>query len=75
MAQLTVRGLDEGLVKRLKIRAARNGRSAEAEHRMILETVLGAPSADELRAVLEDMPEVDDDVFRRDRSSRPVEFP
>ncbi|MEN0068195.1 MAG: DNA-binding protein [Myxococcota bacterium] len=75
MAQLTVRGLDEGLVKQLKIRAAHNGRSAEAEHRMILETVLGAPPADELRAVLEDMPEVDDDVFRGDRSSRPIEFP
>jgi len=42
MAQLTVRGLDEALVRKLKIRAAENGRSAEAEHRRILEDALGA---------------------------------
>ena len=40
MAQLIVRDLDEGVVKALKARAARNGRSAEAEHRRILETAL-----------------------------------
>ncbi|MDX1382221.1 MAG: hypothetical protein R3190_01190 [Thermoanaerobaculia bacterium] len=41
MAQLLVRGLDREIVRRLKIRAARNGRSAEAEHRQILASVLG----------------------------------
>lgn len=40
MAQLTVRSLSEELVRALKIRAARHGRSAEAEHRLILEQVL-----------------------------------
>ena len=40
MAQLIVRNLDEGLVQALKARAARNGRSAEAEHRRILEAAL-----------------------------------
>ena len=40
MAQLTVRQLDRDLVHRLKIRAAHNERSAEAEHRIILEEVL-----------------------------------
>jgi len=40
MAQLTVRGLDDRLVKKLKMRAAKNGRSAEAEHRAILQEVL-----------------------------------
>jgi len=36
MAILTVWNLDEELVKRLRIRAAQHGRSAEAEHREIL---------------------------------------
>ncbi len=36
MATLTVRNLDADLVKRLRIRAAEHGRSAEAEHREIL---------------------------------------
>jgi antitoxin FitA len=40
MAQLTVRNLDAGLVRRLKIQAAKNNRSAEAEHRVILEGAL-----------------------------------
>lgn len=40
MAQLTVRNLDQELVRRLKIRAAEHNRSAEAEHRAILETAL-----------------------------------
>ena len=38
---LIVRNLDKELVRRLKLRAARHGRSAEAEHRAILEQVLG----------------------------------
>lgn len=37
---LTVRGLDETLVRKLKLRAARQGRSAEAEHRLILRQAL-----------------------------------
>jgi plasmid stability protein len=41
MAQLIVRDLDEDVVRALKARAARNGRSAEAEHRRILEAALG----------------------------------
>lgn len=44
MATLTVRNLDDALVRRLRVRAAEHGRSAEAEHREILRTVLtGAP--------------------------------
>ncbi len=41
MGQLLVRGLDDRLVQALKERAARVGRSVEAEHRAILEQVLG----------------------------------
>lgn len=40
MAQLTVRGVDDELASALKARAARAGRSAEAEHRRILEEAL-----------------------------------
>jgi plasmid stability protein len=44
MATLTVRNLDEDVVRRLRIRAAENGRSAEAEHREILRAVLAGGS-------------------------------
>jgi plasmid stability protein len=40
MATLLVRRLDDDLVRRLKERAAVHGRSAEAEHRAILEAAL-----------------------------------
>jgi plasmid stability protein len=40
MPQLTVRNLPEELVRALRIQAARNGRSAEAEHRRILARAL-----------------------------------
>ena len=52
---LRVRNLDHGLIDRLKRRAARHGRSMEAEHRNILEQVLATeaePSFDELAAQL-----------------------
>ena len=41
MGQLLVRGVGDGLVRALRDRAARYGRSVEAEHRVILEQVLG----------------------------------
>jgi len=40
MAQLTVRNIAEHLVRTLKQRAAKHGRSAEAEHREILRQAL-----------------------------------
>lgn len=40
MAQLLVRELDDEIVRLLKQRAASHGRSAEAEHRAILESAL-----------------------------------
>lgn len=40
MAQLLVRNVDDELIRRLKMRAAATGRSAEAEHRLILEQAL-----------------------------------
>lgn len=55
---LQVRNLDDGLVRRLKRRAARNGRSAEAEHREILRQALSAevePTFAELAAKLREL--------------------
>jgi antitoxin FitA len=45
MAQLTVRGIPDDLVRALRVRAAQRGRSAEAEHRVILAEALGRSSA------------------------------
>ena len=49
MATLTVRNLDESLVRKLRIRAAEHGRSAEAEHRSALET--GKPTLSRAEAI------------------------
>lgn len=52
---LHVRNLDDHLIAKLKTRAARHGRSAEAEHREILKQALETeiePSFDELAARL-----------------------
>lgn len=54
MASLHVRKLDDEIVARLKRRAARHGRSAEAEHREILRQALegeGEMSWDEMAAL------------------------
>ena len=66
MANLIVRGIDEALVRALKIRAARNGRSAEAEHREILATVLRRPRKRRLADALAAIPAVghDEDFAR-----------
>ena len=42
MAQLLVRGVPQDVVEALKRRAAKHGRSAEAEHRLILADALKA---------------------------------
>ena len=55
MANLLVRDIDESLVRALKQLAAKHGRSAEAEHREILASVLRRPRkrhlADALAAI------------------------
>ena len=48
IVSIIVRNLDEGLKRRLRIRAAENGRSMEAEARDILQTALSyQPAAPE----------------------------
>jgi plasmid stability protein len=44
MATLTIRGIDDELRNRLRVRAAENGRSMEAEVRAILRESLEQPS-------------------------------
>jgi plasmid stability protein len=57
MAQLLVRGLSEETVRRLRERAKAHQRSVEAEHRAILEEVLGEPSTSrDLVVALQDIP-------------------
>ena len=68
MAQLVVRNLEEKVVKRLRERAARNGRSAEEEHREILRSALLRAPNKSFKEALLDMPDVADDaVFERPR--------
>lgn len=72
MAQLVVRNLEEELVRRLKERAARHGRSAEAEHREILRReLLGARPGRTLKELLLAMPEVGEDADFARRPDRP----
>lgn len=78
MATLNVRNLDDKLVAQLKQRAARHGRSAEAEHREILKQALKSEtdlSWDELAARSREMTKGRDGppsevLIREDRDSR-----
>jgi plasmid stability protein len=63
VAQLIVRRLDEATVRALRRRAARHGRSAEAEHREILSEALGLRrSRKSLKQMLSEMPDVGRDA-------------
>ena len=70
MADLLVRGLDDGVVRALKARAGAHGRSTEAEHREILTAALTRPQRRSLGEVLSSMPDVGRDAdFERQRDS------
>lgn len=69
MPNLIVRNLEEALVRKLKQRAAKHARSAEAEHRAILEAALAPTHRKSLADLLAHMPDVGDDAdFARVRS-------
>ena len=72
MAQLVVRNLPDDLVKALKQRAAKHNRSAEHEHREILEAALRGPRRRTLAAALASIPNVgrDDDFVRHQVDTR-----
>ena len=58
---LIVRNVAPEIVAALKQLAARNGRSAEAEHRAILEAALRRPRKRSLYEVLASMPDAGED--------------
>lgn len=77
MAQLLVRDIESDVVRELKIRAARHGRSAEEEHRQILrEALRSGASTKSLKQLLLEMPDVgeDQDFARPEDLGRPVEL-
>ena len=75
---LQVRNLESDLIARLKARAARHGRSAEAEHREILRSVLSveteptfADLAARMRAMTAGREQTPAEILiREDRDSR-----
>lgn len=68
MSSLIVRGVDETVLRALKMRAARHGRSTEAEHRALLAEVLLQPRRRTLAEVLASMPDVGNDAdFAREQ--------
>jgi len=77
MAQLLVRDIESDVVRELKIRAARHGRSAEEEHRQILREALRSQGPSKtLKELLLGMPDVgeDGDFERPEDRGRPVEL-
>ena len=71
MANLIVRNIDEKIVNALKARAGKHGRSAEAEHRRILESALLHPVKKSFSEILQTIPAVgtDADFERNDDNS------
>lgn len=67
MSNLTVRNLDENIVKALKKQAGLHGNSAEAEHRLILKEALEQPNKKTFGEVLACIPNVgkDSDFLRQ----------
>jgi plasmid stability protein len=64
--QLIVRNLEEEVIRELRLRAVRHGRSAEAEHREILrEALIPGKGKRSLKELLLAMPEGEDADFER----------
>ena len=78
MASMTIRDLDEKLKARLRMQAARHGRSMEEEARDILRTALAAKSSragtlvDSIRARIEPLGGVELDIAPREAMREPV---
>ena len=76
MSQLIVRNVGQEIVGALKRRAARHGRSAEAEHREILRAALSEDlERASFKAALASMPDVGSDLdfrFVRDLPRPPL---
>ncbi len=59
---LVVRNVDESIALALKQQAVSHGRSAEAEHREILRSVLQRPKRRSVAEILSSMPSVGEDT-------------
>ena len=76
MAAIMVRNLDEDVKRRLRMRAARHGRSMEAEVRAILEETVREQDnfAEALMETFGGLGGVDLEVPSRTTQARPTEF-
>ncbi len=80
MATLTIRGLDDNLHARLRVQAARHGRSMEAEVRAILAERLAGPAdlanglGSRIHARFAAIGDMDLDLPARDEAPRAAEF-
>ncbi|NEE02107.1 FitA-like ribbon-helix-helix domain-containing protein [Phytoactinopolyspora halotolerans] len=79
MATLTIRNVDEDLKARLRVRAAENGRSMEAEVRAILQAALEPPGpaidiGSVLRRRFADMDDASFPLPERNELAQPAEF-
>ncbi len=84
MASLTIRRLDENLKKRLRLQAARNGRSMEEEARLVLAAALKRPprrpahvagnAADAIAALFDPIGGIELDLPPRSRTREPPRF-
>lgn len=80
MASMTIRNIEDGLKSRLRIRAARHGRSMEEEARDILRVALatGEPEPDNLATALrrrfEPLGGVELDIPPRQPVRDPIDF-
>lgn len=73
VAQLIVRNLDERLVRLLKERAASRGRSAEEEHRRILQAALQSQGLSEHLTAIPEIGD-DEDFARQADLPRPIDL-
>ena len=81
MATLTIRNLDAAVKEQLRIRAARNGHSMEAEARRILQTTLKGPARapapnlyERIRALVEPLGGIDLELPPREPGREPPTF-
>jgi plasmid stability protein len=80
MASMTIRNIDEALKARLRVQAAKHGRSMEDEARDILRTALSSGSArasslvKSIRARIEPLGGVDLEIAPREQMRNPLTF-
>jgi plasmid stability protein len=81
MSSITVRNLDPAIKERLRVRAAENGHSMEAEVRRILQTVLKGPARapasnlyERIRARVDPLGGIDLELPPREPTREPPRF-